>query len=83
MGAYLERVCISKSLLVHCASTKEAQDTMLNNKYASAHTMGEFISQLVMDYHAQRTRQLTQAEIAQELHRLASLLEAKENHDDY
>jgi hypothetical protein len=28
-----------------------------------------------MDYHAHRTRKPTQAEIAQELHRLASLLE--------
>ncbi len=56
--------------------TKEAQDTMLDHGYASARTMGEFISQLIMDYHARRTRQLTQAEIAQELHRLASLLEA-------
>jgi hypothetical protein len=34
-----------------------------------------FISQLIVDYHAKRTRKPTQAEIAQELHKLASLLE--------
>ena len=47
---------------------------MLDNEYCSVRGMGAFLSQLVMDYHARKTRQLTQAEIAQELHRLASLV---------
>ncbi len=60
--------------------TKEAQDILFDNGYASQRTVGMFISQLVIDYHARQTRQLTQAEIAQELRRLASLLE-EVNHD--
>ena len=63
--------------------TAEAKNTMLDNEYCSARGMGAFLSQLVMDYHAKRTRQLTQAEIAQELHRLASLLEVRERHEFY
>ena len=55
--------------------TKLAQDTMLDHGYCGVRGMGEFISELIMDYHAKRTRQLTQAEIAAELHRLANLLE--------
>lgn len=31
--------------------TKEAQDIMLDHGYASARTMGEFISALIVDYH--------------------------------
>ena len=48
---------------------------MLDNGYCGVRGMGEFISQLVMDYHARVSRKPTQAEIAQELHKLASLLE--------
>ncbi len=55
--------------------TKLAQDTMLDHGYCGVRGMGEFISDLVMDFHAKRTRQLTQAEIAAELRRLADLLE--------
>jgi hypothetical protein len=55
--------------------TKLAQDTMLDHGYCGVRGMGQFLSDLVMDYHAKRTRQLTQAEIAAELHRLANLLE--------
>ena len=48
---------------------------MLDNGYCGVRGMGEFLSQLVVDYHAKHSRQLTKAEIASELHRLASLLE--------
>jgi hypothetical protein len=37
--------------------------------------MGEFISQLILDYHARASRLPTKEEIAQELHRLAGLLD--------
>jgi hypothetical protein len=57
------------------ALTKEAQDILFDNGYASQRTVGMFISHLIVDYHAKRTRKLTQAEIAQELRRLVSLLE--------
>ncbi len=57
------------------AITKEAQDLMLDNGYCGVRGMGEFLSQLVVDYHARGSRKPTQAEIAQELHKLASLLE--------
>jgi hypothetical protein len=57
------------------AITKEAQDIMFDHGYASQRTVGMFISELIVDYHAKRTRKPTQAEIAQELHRLASSLE--------
>ncbi len=55
--------------------TKLAQDTMLDNGYCGVRGMGEFISDLIMDYHARQTRKLTQEEIAQELRRLALVLE--------
>ncbi len=48
---------------------------MLDNGYCGVRGMGQFLSGLVMDYHAKQTRQLTQAEIAAELHHLANLLE--------
>jgi hypothetical protein len=53
--------------------SKEAKSIVLG--YSSQRTMGEFVSQLIVDYHAKRTRQPTKEEIAQELRRLASLLE--------
>lgn len=58
--------------------TKEAQDAMLDNGYASARTMGEFISQLIMDYHARQTRRPTKQEIAGELRQLADMLDEVE-----
>ncbi len=48
---------------------------MLDNGYCGIRGMGEFISQLIMDYHAGQTRKPTQAEIAGELRRLADMLE--------
>ncbi len=58
---------------------------MFDHGYASARGMGMFISQLIVDYHARQTRKPTQAEIAQELHRLASSLEEVniDNFDNY
>jgi hypothetical protein len=61
------------SVTIHI--TKEAQNILFDNGYASQRTVGMFISELIVDYHAKRTRKLTQAEIAQELRRLVSLLE--------
>jgi hypothetical protein len=55
--------------------TKQAQDIIFDNGYASQRTVGMFISELIVDYHAKRTRKLTQGEIVQELRRLVSLLE--------
>jgi hypothetical protein len=55
--------------------TKEAQDTMLDNGYCGIRGMGEFISQLIMEYHAKQTRPLTKHEIAAELRQLADMLE--------
>ncbi len=65
------------------AITKVAQDTMLDNGYCGARGMGEFLSQLVMDYHARESRLATKGEILKELRRLIDLLEVKENHDYY
>jgi hypothetical protein len=69
---------LSKPIKVRAtlAITKEAQDVMLDNGYASVRTMGVFISQLIMDYHARQTRAPTKQEIAAELRRLADMLEA-------
>jgi hypothetical protein len=57
------------------ALTKEAQDIMFDHGYVSARGMGMFLSQLVVDHHARVSRKPTKEEIAQELRRLASLLE--------
>ncbi len=64
-----------KKVQVTTNITKLAQDTMLDHGYCGVRGMGQFLSDLIMDYHRQRTRQLTQAEIAAELHKLADLLE--------
>ncbi len=56
--------------------TKEAQDVMLDSGYASARTMGVFISQLILDYHAKQTRRLTKEELLVEIHRLVDELSA-------
>jgi hypothetical protein len=66
-----------KKVITTLSITKESQDTMLDNGYASARTMGEFISQLIMEHHARVSHNPTPAEIAAELHRLADLLESK------
>jgi hypothetical protein len=58
--------------------TQEAQDVMFDHGYASERTRGEFISQLIMDYHARQTRKPTQQEIAAELRQLADMLEEVE-----
>ncbi len=55
--------------------TKEAQDIMFDHGYASVRGMGMFLSQLVVEHHARVSRKPTKEEIAQELRRLASLLE--------
>jgi hypothetical protein len=64
-----------RKVRTNLAITKEAQDILFDHGYASQRTVGMFISHLIVDYHAKRTRQLTQAEIVQELRRLVSLLE--------
>jgi hypothetical protein len=64
-----------RKVRTNLAITKEAQDILFDHGYASQRTVGMFISHLIVDYHAKRTRKLTQAEIAQELRRLVSLLE--------
>jgi hypothetical protein len=61
------------SVTIHL--TKEAQDTMLDNGYCGIRGMGEFISQLIMDYHAKQTRRPTKQEIAAELRQIADMLE--------
>jgi hypothetical protein len=57
------------------AITKAAQDILFDHGYASQRTVGVFISQLIIDHHARQTRKPSRAEIAQELRRLADLLE--------
>jgi hypothetical protein len=64
-----------RKVRANLAITKEAQDVMLDNGYCGVRGMGEFLSQLVVEHHARVSRKPTQAEIAQELHKLASLLE--------
>ncbi len=55
--------------------SQAAKNAMFDNGYATDRTIGRFISQLVIAHHARVSRKPTQAEIAQELRRLASLLE--------
>jgi hypothetical protein len=64
-----------RKVRTNLAITKEAQDILFDHGYASQRTVGMFISHLIVDHHAKRTRKLTQAEIVQELRRLVSLLE--------
>ncbi len=49
---------------------------MLDNGYCGIRGMGEFISELIMGYHARQTRAPTKQEIAAELRQIADLLEA-------
>ncbi len=69
------------SVTIHI--TKEAQNILFDNGYASQRTVGMFISELIMDYHARQTRAHTKQEIAEELRRLADLLEAVNQFDNY
>jgi hypothetical protein len=48
-------VGLSYKVITTLSITKEAQDTMLDNSYASARTMGDFISGLIVDYHRRKT----------------------------
>ncbi len=48
---------------------------MLDNGYCGVRGMGEFLSQLVMDYHARVSHKPAQQEIAAELRRLADALD--------
>ncbi len=48
---------------------------MFDHGYCGVRGMGEFLSQLVMEHHTRVSRKPTQTEIAQELHKLASLME--------
>jgi hypothetical protein len=61
------------SVTIHI--TKEAQNILFDNGYASQRTVGMFISELIMDYHARQTRAPTKQEIAEELRRLADLVD--------
>jgi hypothetical protein len=61
------------SVTIHI--TKEAQNILFDNGYASQRTVGMFISELIMDYHARQTRAHTKQEIAAELRRLAAEVE--------
>ncbi len=66
----------TRKVRANLAITKEAQDVMLDNGYCGIRGMGEFISELIMDYHARQTRSPTKQEIAAELRQLADMLEA-------
>jgi hypothetical protein len=65
-----------RKVITTLSINKEAQDIMLDSGYASARTMGVFISQLIVDYHAKQTRRLTKAELLAEIHRLVDELSA-------
>jgi hypothetical protein len=65
-----------KKIRVTLSITKEAQDIMLDHGYASARTMGDFISRLIVEHHSRQTNKLSPADVAGELRRLADLLAA-------
>lgn len=58
---------------------KEAYDLMYDFGYASARTMGDFISETIVEHHRRlrlaREKPLTKAELAAELRTLADALE--------
>jgi hypothetical protein len=56
--------------------TKEAQDIMLDHGYASSRTMGDFISELIVEHHKRMTGTRTPEELTKEIHRLVDLLAA-------
>ena len=43
-----------RKVKVTLSITKEAQDTMFDYGYASQRTVGEFVSELIMDYHRRK-----------------------------
>jgi hypothetical protein len=55
--------------------TKQAQDIIFDHGYASARTVGDFISQLIVAHHARVSRKPAPKEIAAELRRLVDVLE--------
>jgi hypothetical protein len=63
-----------RKVITTLSITKQAQDIMLDNGYASARTMGSFISDLIVEYHKRKTGTYTPEELAQEIHRLVDLL---------
>lgn len=63
-----------KKVKVPLSLTKEAQANIFDHDYASARTQGDFISQLIVDYHAQAAQRAELAALAGELHRLADRL---------
>jgi len=64
-----------KKVRASLAITKEAQDLIFDHGYASARTIGMFVSDLIVQHHARVSRKPTRTEIAAELRRLADLLE--------
>jgi hypothetical protein len=52
--------------------TKQAQDIIFDHGYASERTQGEFISAVIVEYHARRGRKLKTAEIAAQIAQLAA-----------
>jgi hypothetical protein len=52
-----------RKVKVTLSMTKEAQDVMLDNGYAGVRGMGEFVSRLVLEYHAEQLKR--QMEYAQ------------------
>jgi ABC-type uncharacterized transport system ATPase component len=65
-----------RKVVTTLAITKEAQDIIFDNGYASQRTVGVFLSQLIVDYHAKQTRKLTTEELLAEIHRLVDELSA-------
>ncbi len=63
-----------RKVITTLSITKEAQDVMLDHGYASARTMGVFISELILDHHAKQTRKLTKEELLAEIHKLVGEL---------
>jgi hypothetical protein len=55
--------------------TQEAQGVMLDH-YASVRTMGDFISELIMEHHRRMTGTFTPEELSAEIHRMVDLLAA-------
>jgi hypothetical protein len=70
-----------KKVKVTLSITKEAQDIMLDHGYASSRTMGDFISELIMEHHRRMTGTFTREELAKEIHRLVELLAASASTD--
>lgn len=69
-----------KKVHVSLSITKEAQDILFDWGYASERTVGAFVSELIVEHHQRVQRAKTNtpptpAEVAQELRRLADLLD--------